>query len=265
MHFEYGTEAGTTGRAITFAKTAEQPVGSDFAEHTVTATVTDLLPNSPYVVRSVAANASGQTVSVEQTVQTPADPPPPPPVIGKTFNVKPVSGVVLVEGPGGTFIPLTQAEQIVPGAVVDARKGALQLTTATTKKKKLQKGVFKQGVFSIKQAKKRRLKGLVDLRLTRSVDGQPLSKGCNSRRSAELGSAAKKKSKVLNLLKSDAKGNFKTSGKYSAATVRGTKWDMADRCDGTLTKVSRGTVDVADFGRRKVVTVSAGGSYLAKP
>jgi hypothetical protein len=267
MHFEYGTEAGSTGRrSVTFASTDEQTVGSDFADHTVTANVAKLLPNSLYVVRSVATNASGETVSADQTVKTPADPPPPPPVIGKTFNIKPVSGVVLVEGPGGTFIPLTQAEQIVPGAVIDARKGVLQLTSATTKKKKLQKGVFQKGVFSVTQSKKRRLKGLVELRLARAIGGVQLSKGCNNRRAGALAGAAKKKSsKVLNLLNSNADGKFRTRGKYSSATVRGTKWDMADRCDGTFTKVRRGSVAVEDFKRRKVVTLGAGDAYLAKP
>ena len=42
-------------------------------------------------------------------------------------------------------------------------------------------------------------------------------------------------------------GRFRTSGHYSAATVRGTKWLMEDRCDGTVTRVVRGTVEVEDF------------------
>ena len=32
----------------------------------------------------------------------------------------------------------------------------------------------------------------------------------------------------------DGKGNFRTTGKYSAATVRGTKWLVQDSCTGTL-------------------------------
>jgi hypothetical protein len=173
----------------------------------------------------------------------------------------------LIKGPGGDAIPLTDAQQVVPGAVIDARKGALQLTAATTTKGKTQQGVFKKGVFTATQSKKRRPKGLVELRLAiRDLAGRPLTKGCNTRRDASLAHAAKKpKSKVLNLLKSDAKGTFGTRGKYSAATVRGTKWDTAERCDGTFTRVHRGVVAVQDLSRHKRVIVRAGHSYLAKP
>jgi hypothetical protein len=265
MHFEYGTDVGGT-RAVTFVSTPEQNVGSDFTDHTVTSTGKGLLPNSSYTVRAVATNPSGATASAEQTVATPADPPPPPPVIGETFNLAPVSGLVLVKRSDGTFVPLTEPSQIIPGAVIDARRGVLQLTTATGKKQTVQKGRFRKGVFSVTQSKKRKPRGLVELRLARNIDGKVLTKGCKSSRSGDLtGVAAKKPSKkVLNLLKSDAKGKFRTTGKYSAATVRGTKWDMADRCDGTLTKVHRGLVDVEDFAKRKTIAVSAGHSYLAK-
>jgi ferric-dicitrate binding protein FerR (iron transport regulator) len=46
--------------------------------------------------------------------------------------------------------------------------------------------------------------------------------------------------------------------------VRGTKWLVQDRCDGTLTRVLRGFVRVRDFRARKNVNVRAGQSYLAK-
>ena len=46
--------------------------------------------------------------------------------------------------------------------------------------------------------------------------------------------------------------------------MRGTIWLVEDRCDGTLTKVSRGTVSVRDFRRKKTVSVKAGHSYLAR-
>ena len=46
--------------------------------------------------------------------------------------------------------------------------------------------------------------------------------------------------------------------------MRGTAWGMIDRCDGTLTRVTRGRVVVRDFRRKRNVTVRAGKSYLAK-
>ena len=46
--------------------------------------------------------------------------------------------------------------------------------------------------------------------------------------------------------------------------MRGTIWLVQDQCDGTLTKVTRGTVQVRDFKRKKTITVKAGHSYLAR-
>ena len=39
----------------------------------------------------------------------------------------------------------------------------------------------------------------------------------------------------------DGKGKFRTKGRYSAATVRGTKWLVRTRCAGTLTRVTQGS------------------------
>jgi ferric-dicitrate binding protein FerR (iron transport regulator) len=63
---------------------------------------------------------------------------------------------------------------------------------------------------------------------------------------------------------SDNHGRFRTKGRYSSATVRGTRWTTSDLCDGTLTTVQRGTVQVFDDVTRKTITLHAGHSYLAK-
>ena len=63
---------------------------------------------------------------------------------------------------------------------------------------------------------------------------------------------------MLGKLWGSGKGKFRTDGKYSAATVRGTIWLVQDQCNGTLTKVKRGTVQVRDFKRKKTVSVKAG-------
>ena len=62
----------------------------------------------------------------------------------------------------------------------------------------------------------------------------------------------------------EGKGAFRTSGKYSSATVRGTKWVVTDSCTGTLTRVKQGVVVVRDFKKRRNVTVRAGKQYLAR-
>lgn len=86
---------------------------------------------------------------------------------------------------------------------------------------------------------------------------------CKPRKRGKQASAALSK-KALRRLRANAKGRFRTRGRYGAATVRGTKWLTADRCDGTLVKVTRGKVAVRDFRRKKTVLVRTGKSYLAK-
>jgi hypothetical protein len=101
--------------------------------------------------------------------------------------------------------------------------------------------------------------------LESAFPGAPSFASCPAHGSAADATAAGVSSKVLQLLHaSDSHGRFATKGRYSAATVRGTKWDTADRCDGTLTKVLSGTVSVTDFTTAQTITLTAGHSYLAR-
>jgi hypothetical protein len=188
----------------------------------------------------------------------------PAPVLGQQVNVGPVSGQVRVAVPsrgahasqkGLRFVPLTEARQIPTGSILDTQRGTVELRSATDSRTKLQSGRFTSGIFQVLQSRKRREKGLTELRL----------KGASFNRCRGRGASAAGLSKrTIRSLRGNAKGRFRTRGKHSAATVRGTVWITADRCDGTLTKVSRGRVAVRDFRRKKTVIVRAGKSYLAK-
>jgi ferric-dicitrate binding protein FerR (iron transport regulator) len=46
--------------------------------------------------------------------------------------------------------------------------------------------------------------------------------------------------------------------------VRGTIWTVEDRCDGTLTRVTRGAVAVTDHRTKRTKVVRAGQSYLVR-
>jgi archaeosine-15-forming tRNA-guanine transglycosylase len=70
--------------------------------------------------------------------------------------------------------------------------------------------------------------------------------------------------RVRRLWGRDGGGRFRTHGRNSQATVRGTRWVTVDRCDGTLTRVTEGSVVVRDFARGRRVLVRAGSSYLAR-
>jgi len=77
-------------------------------------------------------------------------------------------------------------------------------------------------------------------------------------------SAKRKRSRrvVRRLWGRDNGGRFRTHGRDSVATVRGTRWLTLDRCDGTLSRVTEGAVAVRHRGR--TVLVKAGRSYLAR-
>ncbi len=69
----------------------------------------------------------------------------------------------------------------------------------------------------------------------------------------------------MRILWGNGQGNFQTKGRYAAATVRGTVYYVADRCEGTFTHVQTGVVAVLDLSLNKTVSIRAGQSYLAKP
>jgi ferric-dicitrate binding protein FerR (iron transport regulator) len=61
-----------------------------------------------------------------------------------------------------------------------------------------------------------------------------------------------------------ARGRFRTRGRHSTATVRGTTWIVKDTCTTTTTSVREGRVVVRDLVKRRNVTVRAGRRYVAR-
>jgi len=70
--------------------------------------------------------------------------------------------------------------------------------------------------------------------------------------------------KVLQTLGENEHGNFQTKGKYSAATVRGTQFNVSDRCGGTFTHVFHGLVVVTVYRTHKKHSLHSGQSFYAK-
>lgn len=176
----------------------------------------------------------------------------PPPKEGSTVNVEQVKGKVLVKAPGQSgFTELTNDGQIPVGAVVDVTKGTVRLTSASDSKGATQTGDFYDGIFKVGQAKGS--KPITELTLVGDLTCK------KSRLDPDLRPAA-----TSRRLWGRAKGRFRTRGRRSAATVRGTTWLVEDRCDGTLTRVKEGTVVVSDFRLKRDIKVPAGKTYLAK-
>jgi hypothetical protein len=225
--------------------------------------------------------AEAQQATTVTWTQAPPPPPPAPPVPGKSVVVKVVSGQVFIKlpgsgraratGPAKGFVPFTGAANIPVGSQLDTKKGRVALTSAAdTAGVKTQTSDFYQGIFQVKQAvPKKKPKKPAALTTDLVMKGQIARSQCAPLKGARAAAVSAKKKKkgpkaVLGKLWGNGKGKFRTNGKYSSATVRGTIWLVEDRCEGTLTKVTRGTVRVRDLRRKKTVTVKAGHSYLAR-
>jgi hypothetical protein len=197
------------------------------------------------------------------------------PVAFKTVNATVVSGDVFVKLPAGAaraaqakaptgFVRLQGAETIPVGSTLDTAKGRVRLRTASDTRKHVQTADFFRGRFVVRQvrkprgkARKRSTKLITELRL----NGSSFSKAC---RAGKASISAKRSKKRVRRLFGDGKGSFRTRGRNAAATVRGTRWGVQDRCDGTLVAVQRGRVEVRDLVKHKTVFVRAGHTYLAK-
>jgi hypothetical protein len=270
-HFELALDPKYAGGGplVYSISTPEQQVGSDFSQHAVSTTVSGLLPNALYHVRLVATSSAGRTDGPEQTFMTKPGPAPLPPVLGKSAVIKPISGIVFVRLPSRGLVPLTEASRLLSGSVLDTRKGSVQLTAASATGHKTQFGVFGGAVFTFSQGTSGANRGLTTINLVEGAfPGAPTYASCKTQRASNPGSAeaASLSLRILQTLHASERGaRFRTRGRYGAATVRGTVWNMSDRCDGTLTVVHRGTVVVTDFVRHRTVTLRAGQSYLAGP
>jgi hypothetical protein len=162
------------------------------------------------------------------------------------------------------YVSLGAAGSIPSGAVVDARAGTVVLRSAIDASGHTQSATIRGAIFEIRQAANG--KGMTDLVLR---DGRP--KGCPAsgraaaaRAALAHGMATKDTSGPGGLWAQDRHGRFRTRGRNSVATVRGTRWVTRETCTGTLTRVMEGAVDVFDLRTHRTVRVRAGHSYLAR-
>jgi hypothetical protein len=187
-----------------------------------------------------------------------------PPVPGKSVAVGLESGKVFVTSASGRRTRLTGGATIPVGSRIDTRQGRVALTSAATGTgARTQSAQFYQGTFTVRQSRPASRGAALTTDIVLAAASRS---GCAGARGASAAAVSKKKGPhaVLSKLWGNGKGRFRTKGKYSAATVRGTIWLTQERCDGTLTRVRRGTVSVRDLKRRRTVTVKAGRSYLAR-
>jgi hypothetical protein len=194
------------------------------------------------------ANAVTQTVSTEL----------PPPQAGKSFNIEPAGGNVSTKcNDEGAFRKLDKPKQVTLDCQIDAEDGTVSITASKGSSGATQTALFWGSVFDIDQEAGDNREAVMTLAGQRRCEKRGDDMG-NSRQRDRRGSGGRK-------LWGSGSGNYKTVGSHGSATVRGTIWLVADRCDGsTLFKVRRGTVVVRDFIEQSSVVLGAGQSYIAK-
>jgi streptogramin lyase len=298
-HVEYGPDSsfGEQSDDVTV------PAGAG-AEPVTEVVALTLEPDSHYHARLVATNGSGEAVSPElelwtdengklldfepgvppvevpkpkptppgkpadagsqadehRPVDLPAVRPVAPPVLGQAVVVRPLSGSVRVKAPGArAYSALASGANLPVGTLVDTRAGKIVLQSARNSRGRTQKGTFWGGVFQIRQ--RCRGRGMTSLHLR---GGSFRRCGTRAGVSVLAHEAGGRRRVVRRLWGKDKHSRFRTHGRDSVATVRGTRWVTTDRCDGTLTKVTEGKVLVRDLRKKRKVLLSAGSAYLAR-
>jgi streptogramin lyase len=282
-YVEWGTTPGYGDVAAPEADTLTPGV----EDRAVSVSLTGLAADTTYHYRLVAVNAAGTTHGPDRTFRTaalPAGPEPEPrapspaaapsdaappstpmastassaprPALAKRVVVRPLSGTIRIRVPGSTrYQTLRDARAIPVGALVDAAAGRLTLTSALDARGRTQTGTFWGGTFRVRQS--RGARGMTEIVL---AGRRPASCG-----NARVAAVSAKRKRPRGVWGSDRHGRFRTRGSNSVATVRGTRWYVEERCDGTFTKVTSGSVVVRDLAKRRDVVVRAGRSYLARP
>ena len=223
-------------------------------------------PGSDQVEAYVDQNDNGQrdegepqrTATVEWTG-------PDAPQFATEVNARPTRGRVLVKLPRGAnvkgkwaraaqsrFVPLTEAKQLPVGTQMDTKRGSLALTSSKGPTGGVQTAEFYSGRFVVRQPKRER--GMTEVRMS-----EPMKCTSSRRRGKVIASAARSRR-----LWGRGRGRFRTRGRRSAATVRGTTWLQKDTCATTTTVVREGTVIVKDFAKRKNIRVKAPKRYVAR-
>lgn len=170
---------------------------------------------------------------------------PGPPRLGEAAVLERVRGRVTFRLPGATRSrTLTRPAQVPMGTLVDARRGRVRVVVRRSREgTRTWRAVFHDGRFTVEQ--ERSAPYLTTLYLAGGSFSRCEQAGVA--RAARASTARKRKRKRVRRLWGSGRGRYRTSGRYSAATVRGTTWLVEDRCDGTLTRVARGVVDVEEF------------------
>jgi hypothetical protein len=234
-------------------------------KYEVTITATDSVANTSSTTRPIEIverptrgvdfNASKVTGTV--FVSVPKDAP-----AGRVLARPAVArGAAAIKPPKGyrRFRKLGADDNIPMGSILDTTRGTSDLTLAKSGDgKKRQRGRFKFGVFRTQQSRRSPLTTAVML------GGGDFRRECRRFGFLAKVNAARKRRRPHRRLFSNVKGRFRTRGRHSTASTRGTEFLVKDECKGTTTRVIKGSVSVRDLVKKRTRIVRAPHSYLAR-
>jgi hypothetical protein len=172
---------------------------------------------------------------------------------GESVELELVEGEVQVKEPGAQgFEALADAAEVAVGTEVDASKGVVLMTSATSDGA-TQSGEFSEGGFEVIQKPG---SSVVTLALRGGDFSKCKTKAARRDRSTVGGPEVRR-------LFVDADGEFRTEGRFAAAAIRGTKFTAVDACFGTLTEVEEGRVLVSDLTADREIDLDSGEEYWA--
>jgi Domain of unknown function DUF11 len=181
----------------------------------------------------------------------------PRPVLGQSVYVLSITGTAFVRRPTATQTGRLVGGKTLPvGTFVDTRRGKIRLRSVRSRFGRLQTADFFEGAFTVEQRR-----GVAPVTEILAVGGSFAA--CPAFSDLRPVQMLQRRSRVRRMWGSGT-GRFRTSGRYAAATVRGTVWLTEDRCNGTLIFVRRGVVTVFDRVRKTTVVLRSGQAYFAK-
>ncbi len=209
----------------------------------------------------------------------------PGPVPGRSLRLSPAGGFTrafIAGKPAGQ--PIREPDLVQLSSRVDSEKGQVKIETGRPDGTARTANVT-SGQFAIEQPQ-----GPIEttFRLTapmngcrafeggagsgsaaKKVAGKPKVAKRSGRPVASAAAAPKKKKKTKRKRRTrkifvQSDGGHRTSGRYSDAVVRGTKWTIQDYCTSTRVTVQEGLVEVFDNVKGKSVFVPAGERYISR-